>query len=551
MSASARARASQKYKSRLSLERGGYGPHTSTPMSGAERARRFRERRKADAATQSRRIGTMAREVLQNYRSTFIGVKCIIIDEVSMIGCDVLHKINLLLQEITGVHDQPFGNLNIICGDLHQLPPVNASPVYKGPRNSICGPVLWQSLDYYPLEQVMRQSDSTFSEILTKIGNGERLCTEQIALIESRFRSRAWCKVNVPATVHFFHRNHDVDAYNNNAFIPEFENIADDKMIGYNTLTEVATARHNLHKMSVVESGGLPYSLKLAVGYPYMITVKDVEDGLVNGAIGTPKYIEYLPEDEQVTIYGTTEVDVEPQPSTSTRIRKRVRLWLEFPNPSMGQLCRVKVKPHVMCKRDVLDLKWTPIVTRAANIPLGGNIKCRRNQFPVVSASAITIHKSQGGPFDEVVFNYDKSQQIQLVYVALSRVTSIDGLYLTNDKDGFKFYHGRGSTAPTVKNIRDEYDRMANHRFPTLSMQARPFCKRDVLAERNEDQGGYLHRRRQLILIVSAFNAQSLVAHAGDIESDNILMNSDYMVISEIWMNCANTDDQWLRTKSK
>ncbi|GFT56149.1 gamma-aminobutyric acid type B receptor subunit 1 [Trichonephila clavipes] len=126
-------------------------------------------------------------------------------------------------------------------------------------------------------------------------------------------------------------------------------------------------------------------------------------------------------------------------------------------------------------------------------------------------------------------------------YVALSRVTSIDRLYLTNDKDDFKFYHGRGSTAPTVKDIRDEYDRMANHRLPTLSMQARAFCKQDVLAERNEDQGGYLHRRRQLILIVSAFNAQSLVAHAGDIESDNILMNSDYMVISETWMNCANT----------
>ncbi|GFX16120.1 uncharacterized protein TNCV_4703761 [Trichonephila clavipes] len=53
MSASARARASQKYKSRLSLERGGYGPHTGTPMSGVERARRFRERRKADAASTS------------------------------------------------------------------------------------------------------------------------------------------------------------------------------------------------------------------------------------------------------------------------------------------------------------------------------------------------------------------------------------------------------------------------------------------------------------------------------------------------------------------
>ncbi|GFV21747.1 transposable element Tc3 transposase [Trichonephila clavipes] len=115
-------------------------------------------------------------------------------------------------------------------------------------------------------------------------------------------------------------------------------NRRNDKMIGYNTLTEVATARRNLHKMSVVESGGLPYSLKLAVGYPYMITMNlGVEYGIVKGAIGTLKYIEYLTEDEQVTIYGTTEVNVEPQPSTSTRIWKRVRLWLEFPNPSLAK----------------------------------------------------------------------------------------------------------------------------------------------------------------------------------------------------------------------
>ncbi|GFX61801.1 hypothetical protein TNCV_1382991 [Trichonephila clavipes] len=52
----------------------------------------------------------------------------------------------------------------------------------------------------------------------------------------------------------------------------------------------------------------------------------------------------------------------------------------------------------------------------------------------------------------------------------------------------------KSSTASTVKDIRDEYDRMANHRLPTLSMQARAFCKQDVLAKRNEDQGGYLHR---------------------------------------------------------
>ncbi|GFT73726.1 uncharacterized protein TNCV_631081 [Trichonephila clavipes] len=125
-----------------------------------------------------------------------------------------------------------------------------------------------------------------------------------------------------------------------------------------------------------------------------------------------------------------TEVDVEPQPSTSTVIRK-----------SFG---------------------WSFQIQAWANY-----------------VDAITIHKSQGGTFDEVVFNYDKSQQIQLVYVALSRVTSIDGLYFTNDKDDFKFYHGRGSTAPTVKDIRDEYDRMPIIAFPRCQCKQEP--SRDLM----------------------------------------------------------------------
>ncbi|GFS96223.1 ATP-dependent DNA helicase [Trichonephila clavipes] len=258
------------------------------------------------------------KRVLQNYRSTFIGVKCII-DEVSMIGCDVLHKINLRLPKRSLVYTT--NRLAILTSSSAEifirLPPINASPVYKGPRNSICGPVLWQSA----------------------------------RLLSTRTE-----------------RQDDWLQYANGG---------------------VATARRNLHKMSVVESGGLPYCLKLAVGYPYMITMNlDVEDGLVNGAIGTLKYIEYLIEDEQS-----------------------------------------KSEVHVMRKRDVLDLKWTPIVTRAANVPLAGNIKCRRNQFRLCPQARSPFISRKGGTFHESRFNYDKSQQIQLVYVVLSRVTSIDGLY--------------------------------------------------------------------------------------------------------------------------
>jgi len=98
------------------------------------------------------------------------GVICVIVDEVSMLGCDIFHKINSRLKPITALHDENFGGLHIVmCGDLRQLPPVNATPVYKCSRDMLGGPVLWQSLYSYRLLQVMRQSNTTFSAILTKI----------------------------------------------------------------------------------------------------------------------------------------------------------------------------------------------------------------------------------------------------------------------------------------------------------------------------------------------------------------------------------------------
>ncbi|GFW53608.1 hypothetical protein TNCV_4815121 [Trichonephila clavipes] len=71
MSASARARASQKYKSRLSLERGGYGPHTGTPMSGAERASETvsgtSQSRRRDSIKTYRHYGKRGASKLQKY----------------------------------------------------------------------------------------------------------------------------------------------------------------------------------------------------------------------------------------------------------------------------------------------------------------------------------------------------------------------------------------------------------------------------------------------------------------------------------------------------
>jgi hypothetical protein len=71
----------------------------------------------------------------------------------------------------------------------------------------------------------------------------------------------------------------------------------------------------------VIETGGLPYCVRLVTGYPYMITTNiDVEDGLVNGAIGVLKY--------------TKSGQLIDNTPTS--------LWFHFENENMGAKQRVK-----------------------------------------------------------------------------------------------------------------------------------------------------------------------------------------------------------------
>ncbi|GFQ86995.1 hypothetical protein TNCT_684481 [Trichonephila clavata] len=52
---------------------------------------------------------------------------------------------------------------------------------------------------------------------------------------------------------------------------------------------------------------------------------------------------------------------------------------------------------------------------------------------------------------DQIVYQHDKLQQHQLVYVALSRVTGLDGLYKNNTRNNFKFYLEFGQASPTVR----------------------------------------------------------------------------------------------------
>lgn len=73
----------------------------------------------------------LAGENLRTFQLKFKDIRFIIIDEYSMIGLRMLHKIHLRLCEARGNNEEPFGGFFVyLFGDLRQLPPVRDIAIY-------------------------------------------------------------------------------------------------------------------------------------------------------------------------------------------------------------------------------------------------------------------------------------------------------------------------------------------------------------------------------------------------------------------------------------
>lgn len=460
--------------------------------------------------TISKQTHHLSSDVLHTYRHLLKNVRCVIIDEISMCSSHLFNAVNSRLQGMTGEYESPFGGMDFFaCGDLRQLPPVNAAPVYAAPQGAIGGfPILWQSLDYFPLVRVVRQRNIEFSTLLTKIGSGQALTTREQHLIESRFRTRDWCRTNLPTEViRLYFNNEDVENYNA-LCIPVTESTeianASDVYSGFSTELQRENATKKVLTMKTKDTGSLPRNITLAKDFPYMVTVNvDVEDGIVNGAVGKLRYVEHC--------------------FTNREDNESKRVWLEFDTEYIGRRAKIRYGPHVRSKPGVLNERWVPIELRSVNINIPPNVKCRRIQFPLLPACAMTIHKSQGGTFNQIVYDYHKKHRQQLVYVALSRATSLDGLFLTNCTDDSTFYHTKALTSPSIKEVQNEYLRLGTHRLPTITAEIERFLSTST--------------EHEMSFTIVNVNVQSLAAHAEDISSDNLLSRADILALTETWMN--------------
>lgn len=157
---------------------------------------------------------------LNTLRTKLTHLTLLIIDEVSMVGSNMLLEIHKRLQQIKGVApDITFGGVSILAvGDLYQLPPVSQSPLFDPVSDCYAqlygsGSMWVDEFEMLELHEIMRQrGDSAFSELLCRVRTNE--CTpEDIDVLKSRVITPN--TPNYPNhALHVYRINVDVDSRN-------------------------------------------------------------------------------------------------------------------------------------------------------------------------------------------------------------------------------------------------------------------------------------------------------------------------------------------------
>lgn len=317
------------------------------------------------------------------YRIDIQKAKLLIIDEISMVNCNLLDGVSAFLRLNRGV-DKPFGGLPVIMvGDLFQLPPVIRQGLtglyddhYGGQTKFYAARSLTEtSMTYYAVElnKTFRQADEIFVDVLADIREGRNL--EQALQV---INSSCTISPNRPANaVWLAPRREDVERAN------QWEM---HKLQGRNYLFE-AQFSGNYHKG--IQTLPSPQSLSLKVGTQVMFTRNDPEKRWVNGTIGIVREI-------------GKEIFVETMPEG--KIVKVARAsWPNF------------------------QYKWNKKTNQIETHQTGSY-----NQYPLVHAWAITIHKSQGKTIEKVHLDLGRGTFASgQTYVALSRCRDLSGLSLS------------------------------------------------------------------------------------------------------------------------
>lgn len=324
-------------------------------------------------------------------KATWKGTDILIIDEVSMMSqklFEILDSIGKTIRKNT----KPFGGIQVIfSGDFYQLPPVGNKDEPESSRFCFESPLWFETFkleDHIILYKIFRQSDPIYQRILNQIREGRLKRSSNESLLKLIGKELpADCPIR---PTKLFPTRNKVEYIN----ITEMNNLDGQEYeykIKYHSDLEMTAAEKNIRLGFTKEQiqtelmylqGNLPCDeiLKIKVGSQVMCIVNiqlDNGDILCNGAQGIV-------------------IDINLQGLPVVKYKNGYQMTMLY---------------HI----------WS-----SESIPGIGV-----SQIPLILAWALTIHKAQGATLD--IAEVDAGSGIfecGQTYVALSRVKSLEGLYL-------------------------------------------------------------------------------------------------------------------------
>jgi len=320
----------------------------------------------------------------QPQRKLIQSLELLIIDEVSMLRSDVLDAMDTIMRSVRRRQYEPFGGVQLLfIGDMYQLPPVIKQSEMSLMNQNYAGPFFFDAqvmhslpLLYIELKKIYRQKDAGFIQLLDNVRNN--CCgSADYAILQEQYK-------------------------------PQFSALSDK---GYITLT---THNHKADTINSIELEKLPgksVDIKAKIDKSFPENAYPVEENL------------RLKEGAQIMFIKNDKGE-----------NRR------FYNGKIGKISKLDLankKIQVVCEQelDPIDLElevWKNIKyeydkekDKINETELGSF-----QQYPIRLAWAVTIHKSQGLTFEKAIIDAGQSFAPGQVYVALSRLTNLEGLIL-------------------------------------------------------------------------------------------------------------------------
>lgn len=323
------------------------------------------------------------------HKKLFKEVELIVIDEISMVRADVIDLIDRILRTFGGDRRKPFGGKQLLLvGDIFQLEPVVTQEDKTILQHAYSSFFFFNArvfaqfgLAAIELRKVYRQKEASFVDVL------------------DRFR------VGLPSHA-------DIDAVNGrlvagNTISPP----SSDHIVMTLAARRDTVKRINDFHLERLEATEVVYTGEISGDFPASAYPTDLELHLKEGA-----QVIFLRNDtERRFVNGTLGIVTE---ATSDTLSVRLENGDE-----------IKVEP----------VEWENVAyeydTRSKRV--SAHVKGIFRQFPLKAAWALTIHKSQGLTFDNIVIDLGRGGAFAggQVYVALSRCTSLEGISMLTPVD--------------------------------------------------------------------------------------------------------------------